>query len=163
MMGCHSLRCEEMQSSWRLKCQLVWCVVRGRCAVCTKLDFQRKHIWTIPHLGGARDLHTHQISWKYLYRGRCIPLKEIIRLFSSGIQIQFQFWQLSALEDLPVYHCTKFQENWSTHGWVIVIQLYCYIPLNLHCQRHDSVVQALRPSLFTASTTTTELLIDQAV
>jgi len=52
----------------------------GTWLLSAELDFRRKHIWTIPHLGGVHYLHTHQILCKYLNWGqRYAPKRNLKR------------------------------------------------------------------------------------
>jgi len=58
---------------------------------------------------------------------------------------RFQFWQVSAFGDLPVYDPTKFQENRSTRGWVLCDSAFSipnFIPTLSTAQRHSAVTQA---------------------
>jgi len=74
------------------------------------------------------------------------------RNFSFGFNFDndtYQNWNQNwnSFRDLPVYDPTIFQENCSTRGWVIAIQLFLYLPLYLRCQRHNDTVPSRRPSI----------------
>jgi len=121
-----------------------------------KFVFQQKCIWTIPHLGGSpvstKPPNFMKISW---LGAEIYPQKKFkTDPLAVKLYVWFQFWQLLSFEDLPLYRCTKFEDNLQTHGWVIVIKPFLCIPLNWHCKRHSAVMQAIYKQLYTSRTLT---------
>jgi len=81
---------------------------------------------------------------KYLNRGqRYAPKRNLKRTYGGGILLSVPIFG-----DLPVYDPTKFPENRSTRAAELyAIQLFLYLPANLHRQRHNGTVPSCRPSI----------------
>jgi len=76
------------------------------------LDYDRKRIWTIPHVAGPHYLCTHRIWWRYLdRRNRHDPQTEIEkRLLSAKFYFRFQLWHIAFLRTFVRFILQNFSQ-----------------------------------------------------
>jgi len=111
-----------------------------------KLDFQRKRIWTV----GEPIIYT--------------PTKFRENIFIGGIDMppkqnpKKALWRQNSTSGSNFDNCHplgtflciiihNFFKNCSMHSWVIAIQLFLHMPLNLRCQWHNDTVSSCKISI----------------